>query len=224
MKVNFDDHVDSYEQQTQVQTKFFNNKREYFDLYKVNLMKEVNSDYSPKSILDFGCGIGLCLGYLLKEFKKSKIYATDESLKSQKYSQKKYPKVKFLNHKKINRYNFDLIFISGVFHHVKPSKRLNLISTINKILNKNGKIFITEHNPFNPITQKIVSQCEYDKDANLISQKEMINLLLKKGFTNIQSGYYLFFPEIFKFFRPLEKFMRWMPLGGQYFIAAQKDK
>ena len=142
--------------------------------------------------------------------------------KSQLKTKKKYSRVKFLNKKSLEKQKYDLIFISGVFHHVKPNSRKKLISKINKMLKVNGKIFITEHNPFNPITQKNVSQCEYDKDANLISQKEMIKLLLKKKFTNIQSGYYLFFPEIFKFFRPLEKFMRWIPLGGQYFIAAQK--
>ena len=36
------------------------------------------------------------------------------------------------------------------------------------MLSEKGNIFITEHNPYNPVTRKIVSECAYDKDAILL--------------------------------------------------------
>ena len=221
-RINFDNFVESYITQTQKQTIFFNKERDYFDLYKVNLLKEINTS-RPNKILDFGCGIGLCLRFLVKTFKSSKIYAHDESKKSQAFAKKKYHGVYFLNKNQLEKHKYDIIFISGVFHHVQIEKRKKLISKLNRMLNKNGNIFITEHNPYNPITQKIVSECEYDKDAQLLKRKNLFNLLKSNNFSIKNSGYYLFFPEFFKFFRPVEKYLRWLPLGGQYFIFAKKS-
>ena len=221
-RINFDDFVDSYLDQTQSQTKFFNKDRDYFDLYKVNILKEVNKNFRPKKILDFGCGIGLCLRFIIREFKNSKIYAYDESQKSQAFAKKSYQGINFLNNKNLEKNKYDIIFISGVLHHVQVAKRKRLILRLNKMLNKNGKIFITEHNPYNPITRKIVSECEYDKDASLLKKKLLFKLLKSNKFNVVTSGYYLFFPQLLNFLRPLEKLLRWLPLGGQYFVFAKK--
>ena len=83
----------------------------------------------------------------------------------------KHSDVNFLSIDEIKNYKFDLIFMAGVLHHVELKDRNSLISDLNNILNIHGKIFITEHNPFNPITRRIVSNCEYDKDAILLKKK-----------------------------------------------------
>ena len=89
MKIDFDNFVETYVNKTQTQTNFFNKDRSYFDLYKIKLLKNVDKNFKPKKILDFGCGIGFCLKYFLQEFKKCKIHAYDESKKIKLYAKKK---------------------------------------------------------------------------------------------------------------------------------------
>ena len=66
-KINFDDFVNTYVDQTQNLTTFFNKDRDYFDLYKIDILKEITKGIKPKKILDFGCGIGLCLRFIIKK-------------------------------------------------------------------------------------------------------------------------------------------------------------
>ena len=165
----------------------------------------------------------MCLRFIIKKFNHSKIYAFDESKKSQAYAKKNYPKAKFLNSRNLKNQKYDIIFVSGVFHHVQIKKRKKLISELRKMLSEKGNIFITEHNPYNPVTRKIVSECAYDKDAILLKKSNLVNLLKSNDFKDFNTGYCLFFPEFLKFFRPLEKYIRWLPFGGQYFVSARKS-
>ena len=40
------------------------------------------------------------------------------------------------------------------------------------MLKNDGQLIIFEHNPLNPITRKIVKECEYDEDAILLTPKK----------------------------------------------------
>ena len=79
-----------------------------------------------------------------------------------------------------------------------------------------------EHNPLNPITQYIVKNCPFDKDAQLIKQGCCIQLLKTSGLGLAEKRYIVFFPRILKSLRSLEKYLSSLPLGAQYFVAAQK--
>jgi hypothetical protein len=39
-----------------------------------------------------------------------------------------------------------------------------------------------------------------------------------------KSSYCLFFPQQLAAFRPFEKYLRWLPMGGQYFVCASSPK
>ena len=39
-----------------------------------------------------------------------------------------------------------------------------------------------------------------------------------------KSSYCLFFPQQLAALRPLEKYLRWLPMGGQYFVCASTPK
>ena len=47
-KINFDDFVNTYVDQTQTLTTFFNKDRDYFDLYKIDILKEITKGIKPK--------------------------------------------------------------------------------------------------------------------------------------------------------------------------------
>jgi len=66
-----------------------------------------------------------------------------------------------------------------------------------------------------------VSTCPFDEDAVLLSRAETHDLFTAN--TNMRitdSGYTLFFPAALSAMRPTEKMLRWLPLGGQYYVIA----
>jgi hypothetical protein len=93
---------------------------------------------------------------------------------------------------------------------------------LQKILSPGGRIIIFEHNPFNPMTRHMVSTCEFDVDAELITKANLIKLLRDCGYKISKSGFCLFFPGFLSFLRPIEKYLAWLFLGGQYFIYFSK--
>ena len=96
-----------------------------------------------------------------------------------------------------------LIILSNVIHHVKSGERNNLFKKIYNLLDDNGSLLIYEHNR-NPLTLKVVANCEFDIDAELINKKNLIKLCNENNFKLQKSGYIHFFPSKLKFFFNLE--------------------
>lgn len=221
-RVDFDRYADDYEGLLQNQLAFFSKDRGYFSEYKVQLVADV-VDAAPSSILDFGCGIGLSLPYLAKYFPDADVYATDLSEKSLLHVGQKHPRVKVVNDSELDDYEFDMIFIAGVIHHVQPQERQGLMNRLGSLLGSNGKVFIFEHNPLNPVTRRMVSTCPFDSDAVLLGLSEMKRLVRGSSeFEVAGEGYCLFFPESLRALSSFEKWLRWLPMGGQYFVVGSK--
>ena len=117
---------------------------------------------------------------------------------------------------------YDLIFSSGVFHHIPHQEHSPLIKYLSSLLNQNGKIVIWEHNPINPFTRKIVQECEFDKDAVLVQSKELKQNLKASSFEKVQIIYTTFFPKILSGLNTFDSFLGWLPLGGQYLVTGEK--
>lgn len=219
-KINFDHYADSYKEYITKSFGNIENNLSYYHTKKCEILKR-ELGYNPKKILDFGCGVGTMLELLTKNFKSSSFYAYDESKKSMLYIKKNFPKINCLNNLKTNE-KFDLIFLSAVMHHVKSTDRDILLKNIYNLLNPNGVMFIFEHNPYNPLTLKMVENCEFDADAELIKKNELINLCEKNHFKKIKSGYIHFFPSKLSFLFKLENYLKWFFLGAQYFCLFKK--
>lgn len=224
-KVDFDKHAESYETQLTEDLKFFGEESKYFAEYKVRIVKECLKNI-PVNILEYGCGIGMNLQFLVHYFPHSKIYGCDISAKSIEVASKNNSSVNFflLEDTEIekNKDKYDILFISNVFHHIEPPLRKKAISNINLMLKPDGKVFFFEHNPFNPVTRHIVNTCVWDTDAILLKPEESLGLFREGGFNIIRKHYTLYFPAFLKFLRPLEKGLFFLPLGGQYYIWAEK--
>jgi len=220
--VDFDDYADRYEQMLQDQLAFFSNDRGYFSEYKVELARTICQP-APQRVLDFGCGIGLSLPYLQRYFSNATIFASDLSRKSLDYVAQNWPDVSVLRDDELDDQRFDLIFISGVIHHVPPTQREVLFERLGGLLSPQGRLIVFDHNPFNPVTRHMVSTCPFDEDAVLLRLSAMKQLVRGSAGLSIKaSGYCLFFPQALRFLRPTERLMTWLPMGGQYFVMAQK--
>lgn len=222
-KVNFDDYTNKYNELLKKDTNFFTNDEEYFAKYKINILKNLASPYAKK-ILEFGCGIGRNIKYLSDAFPNSKIFGSDVSSASLDMAKMENPSVYFFLEGGVQSQvgSYDLIFVAGVFHHIPLLERSMAMKSIFDRLENNGEIFIFEHNPYNPITRRIVNNCPFDADAILIKKLELIDLLVNAGFVIQNQAYCLFIPPILKRISLVERFISWLPLGGQYWVKAKK--
>lgn len=221
-KINFDQYSNDYKHYINDSIDKFDKNLSYYHESKIEITKN-RAIYNPKNILDFGCGVGTMIPHMKKKFKKSKIYAFDESKDSLKFLKKRYPFVSCL--KKINgNIKFDLIFLSGVIHHIDRSMRKRILKNIYSSLKSTGKLIIFEHNPYNPLTNIVVKNCEFDRDAQLIKKKELINICENVSFKVDDSAYVYFFPSSMKKFKVFEKYLEWFFLGAQYFCIFKKNE
>lgn len=221
-EVNFDDYAERYENLLKDQLAFFAEDRDYFSEYKVALAAK-HIDFVPKSVLDFGCGIGLLLPFLKKYFSSAEINATDLSRKSLEKVSSIHSYAKVVPDAELKQGSYDLIFVSGVFHHVETDLRKAVGEKLSSLLTPNGRLVVFEHNPYNPVTRYLVATCPFDQDAVLMSLREMKKLLSRHAGMKIDKAEYcLFFPPKVKFLKSVECLLGRVPMGGQYFVVAEK--
>jgi len=223
-RVDFDDYTENYNALLAEKTSFFSSNEAYFARYKVDLVRQKVK--SPvHRLLEYGCGIGRNIPFLKTAFPEARVMGSDISVASLEMAQQINPEIKFFQENdQINSSMepFDLIFVAGVFHHVPLEQRGQVAKRLLERLTPTGQLFVFEHNPYNPVTRRIVNNCVYDEDAILISARQLKRILLDAGFKNMQVQYCLFIPPGWKSLLWLEPKLKWLPLGGQYVVSATK--
>ncbi len=202
---------------------------DYFSEYKLREIAQWESIGEEEIVLDFGCGDGNSAQYFFKHCPVKAYYGADVDSESITVAQERgLDNCTFSvfdgEHLPYKDKTFDVVFISCVFHHIDSSYYAGLLYEINRVLKPGGRLYIFEHNPFNPVTRKIVHDCPFDANAVLVPAKRM-RKLLKENFTDIHRRYTIFIPRKRGFFwlLPLEKYLFWCPLGGQYYYRCKKN-
>lgn len=218
----FDRYARTYRDEISSALGVFGRSAEYFAEYKVRLASRLVPT-SPSSILDFGCGVGESVPYFQKWFPGSGISGFDVSAESLIELKSKFPAVDvFTDFSSIDN-RFDLVFVSNVLHHIEPSERYERLHALWKLVNKGGSLCVFEHNPLNPITRRIVSNCVLDDGVELLSRRELRSLVrVSFGPQATRSGYCLFFPPSLRVLSVVEPFFASIPLGGQHFTLVTK--
>jgi SAM-dependent methyltransferase len=209
--------------------------REYFLEYKIREMFRIlrKQNFQPKTILDFGCGVGDEEPFLRKYFPRAKICGVDISESSISIAKaKNLENVEFAalgedwisqNTLSVFGTTFDLVFIANVFHHAPPQEHSAMVAAIKKNMRQGGKIFIFDLNPYNPATRHVFFKYEkpVDKNANLVKPAAIKKLLVQNGFKPSRKIYTIFFPHFLRFLLPLERFLSFVPLGAHCFLHAE---
>lgn len=223
LKVDFDDYTDNYNSLLRESTGFFTKNEAYFAKYKVEILRSA-VPVGTKRLLEYGCGIGRNIPYLRAAFPDATIIGSDISAASLEIARKENPDIEFFIEptELASGDLYEVIFIAGVFHHIPMNERPVVMKTLYHRLAPGGMIVIFEHNPYNPVTRKIVSDCPYDRDAVLLKPSELRKLLIDAGLSVQRSTYCLFLPPSLQALLPFEEKLGWLPLGGQYWVKATR--
>jgi SAM-dependent methyltransferase len=223
-EIDFDDYASDYDRLLHEGTGFFADRESYFAQYKIDILRR-QIDSSIGRILDFGCGIGRNIPFLRAAFPQATIVGYDPSKASLARARIDHPGVVFIgdlpNDDVCDPY--DLILVACVFHHIPLERRPIVTSTLHQRLRPGGSLVVFEHNPFNPITRKIVRDCPFDRDAVLLRRSESRRLLSAAGFSDVRGSYCLFIPPSLPRLLRFERMLGWLPLGGQYWLKARRD-
>lgn len=222
-KIDFDDYSANYDELLRESTKLYAEDSEYFAKYKVDLIRDAlaSSGVPVRRVLEYGCGTGRNIGYLCAAFPDAEVIGTDISADSLRVARASHPQQRFeVEQESLELGRFDLIFVASVFHHIPPAVRAEVMFALARRLTPGGSIEVFEHNPYNPVTRRIVSNCPFDADAILLKPAELRGLFASAGLRLQRQTYCLFVPPRLKWLLPMERFLGWLPLGGQYWVSA----
>lgn len=198
---------------------------DYFRRRKAALALELTAGRPPRRILEYGCGTGGNLAHLARTFPGASLCGCDISEKSLEEAAANAPGATLclIGRETLPQAAFDLVFVANVLHHVPPPARPAVVAAMAGTLAPGGMLCVFEHNPANPVTRRVVARCPFDAGVTLLPPDETAGLARRAGLPRIRRRYISFFPPAFGALAPLEALFGWLPLGGQYVIAAGRE-
>ena len=179
------------------QNKFY---KALFHLYKdfINILRIRTKS---ADVLDYGCGSGN-FAEEISNFKPNKIVAIDISEEAIKKAKNRSEiqnknidfKVDNCENLSLSSNSFDVVYGSGILHHLDLEKSLN---ELNRVLKKEGTIVFAEPlatNPFINIYRKLTPGARSD-DEHPFEIKDI--RLINKIFRDVEIKYYGFFTLLF---------------------------
>lgn len=202
------------------------NDKHYFISGRLDWLKnELSARDVPNRILDFGCGIGDTAFQLAHCFPDSEIAAWDISDEAVNYAKKRFStsRIDFLKTENLETTSgFDLVYINCVLHHIAPKEREPVFQKLFQLAKAGGLICCFENNPANPGTQLAMFKNPFDKGVVKIWPTKLQSGLEKVGFKELKTRFLFYFPQWMSWFRPIEKHLSKIPMGGQYVVLAEK--
>ena len=228
MNTDFNKYQDTYKSKIEKSIWFSGQNLDFFTEIKARLIVKLAGKYygdiKGLKVLDLGCGIGHTDSFLSDAF--NMLYGVDIAEQAVERAKALNPTVDYSVYDGLNLpyddNSFDIVFTICVMHHLQLGERNNFISEIKRILKNCGIIIVFEHNPFNCFTRYAVAACEFDKDALLMSKAELRNLLSENALSMVDEGYIIFFPFKGNLFRFIERGLKKLPIGAQYYLIAEK--
>jgi len=224
----FEDYKDSYRDEVQDAIAFTGLNLDFFTKAKVRYLLEIAHKHlgppEELSALDVGCGVGLTDFFLVGKFKElhgvdihssliEKASLANPSVQYQVYNGQRLP---FVDNA------MDVVFAICVMHHITPAAWPDMLGEFRRVIKKGGLVVVFEHNPFNPLTRRVVSNCAFDANAVLLSQSRVVTLMGDRGLEVLGRRYILFSPLQGAFFASLDRLLGWMPMGAQYYVVGSK--
>jgi SAM-dependent methyltransferase len=222
----FDAYDRSYNQTVDRALSFSGLTVDFFTRVKVDYFVDLLGAASPArrpDVIDIGCGIGN--SHPLLAGRVGRLAGVDVSSACIATAAASNPQNEYAAFDGRNlpfpAASFDAASAVCVFHHVPVAERVQLATDIRRVLRPGGVVAIFEHNPRNPLTMRVVNNCEFDKDAILLRRQETEQLLAEAGFRQIVSRFILTVPAKGRLLREVDRLFAHLPFGAQYYCAAR---
>ncbi|HMK29970.1 MAG TPA: methyltransferase [Terriglobales bacterium] len=223
-RVDFDQYAANYDTSLEAALRTTGEDKSFYCQGRIALLRGL-LPLAPRNIMDFGCGTGAAVPLLQQLQPDASVTGVDVSARSLDVARESYPTAHFyhLSSPDAGRVsNLDLVHVNGVFHHIVPGERQSWLQWINQRMVAGGVLAIFENNPWNPGTRYVMSNCEFDRDAVMLSQLETTRHMQEAGFSVLGCWHLFFFPRAMKWLRFAEPCLRRVPLGGQYLCMGKK--
>lgn len=227
-EIKFDDYVDNYQEKIQESIDFAGQDADFFIRVKADMVKNLVKKYCDNldtaKVLDVGSGVGMVDRYLVADIKN--LYGVDIEEGVVNRAVVNNPGVKYSVYNgellPFEENTMDFTFAINVMHHVPVTLWQNFVNEMRRVLKPGGVAVVFEHNPLNPLTRRVVSKCEFDRDAVLLGHIKLSNIFIHSKLALTEDSYILFFPFNGKLFRFVEKAFKWIPLGAQHYVIGKK--
>jgi SAM-dependent methyltransferase len=201
--------------------------KDYFIAGRVShLRSHLPAGWEPRAIVDFGCGTGETSTVLAAAFPNARVVGVDTAENAIRLARSRHAseRVSFLPVAALRENDaFDLCYINGVFHHIKPGDRRAAIALIRRCLGPASFMALFENNPWNPGARLVMARIPFDRDAVPLSKIEAARLMREGGFVLCSTHFLFYFPHALRFLRFLERPLSRLPLGAQYCVVGRKS-
>jgi SAM-dependent methyltransferase len=181
-------------------------------------------DPATLTALDVGCGVGVTDHYLVDSF--ANVIGVDIFHGVLERAAVAVPQADYRlydGHRlPLDDGSIDVAFAICVVHHVPPERWNAFAAEMARVLRPGGIAAIFEHNPLNPLTRRVVSNCVFDEDAVLLRRRRAHALLRRAGLAPCEDRYIAFLPFAGKAVNAVEAALRRVPLGAQYYVSATR--
>lgn len=219
----FDAYAGSYDAAVNQSLAFLGVKVDYFTRVKAAFLLDLLEDHFGETrtlgVLDVGCGVGN--SHPLISDPIASLAGVDVSAACIEQAALRNPAGDYRHydglHLPFGDGQFDAVTTTCVMHHVPPQQWGAFVAEMKRVTRPGGLGVVFEHNPLNPLTRRVVSNCEFDEDAVLLRQAEVRSLLSQAGFRDVSSRAILSIPSSGRFLRRLDLLLGRLALGAQYF-------
>lgn len=223
----FDRHARSYAQMHQQNIAVTGEEPQYFADYKMRDFRALVQGAGlplDGSYLDYGCGVGASVEPFRRHLPDAHLVCTDvssESLALARQAHGSAAEFRWMQGAEIPAETgaLDGAFACCVFHHIPHEQHPAVLRELQRVVRPGGLVMVYEHNPFNPLTVRAVRTCPFDENAVLITARQLSRTGLAAGLKAHRTDFRVFFPAALAALRPAEHYLRWLPLGAQYFVA-----
>ena len=227
--IDFDDFAATYDLALDDALAVSGEDKDYFARGRVQWLAGVleRTGFRPQSLMDFGCGTGSTVPYLVERFAPERVIGVDVSAKSIAVARQRHAatNVTFtLPEDRRPDGTIDLVFCNGVFHHVPVEERAAAVAYVRESLRPGGVFALWENNPWNPGTRYIMSRCSFDRDAITIPAPRAQRLLRDAGFEILRTDFLFVFPRLLRGLRWIEPVISRLPFGAQYEVLAMRPR
>lgn len=223
----FDQYAGNYDEALNRGLAVSGESKDYFAEHRVRILERIlhRQSFVPRRVLDFGCGTGSGVPWLLTLGGVELVVGADVSLESVRTAARMIddPRARFVRMADLDAEEpFDLIFCNGVFHHIPVEERTGALHLVRRSLRDQGLFALWENNPWNPGTRYVMSRIPFDRDAVTITPPEADRLVAGHGFRKILRTHAFIFPASLGFLRWSERLLQSLPIGAQYLVLGQR--